>query len=138
MKQEKAFYPDYLVEILLVIFLTVELVTVLALLYPQAIGRQIDFSTPFSPKPEWYFLWLYQLIKYFPGRSIIIGTLILPVTGACWTNLPKLPAITPKESSALRPGILIVKARGILNFVRHSRNVLVKSRKPSQLMPMME
>ena len=81
MKQQKAFYPDYLVEILLVIFLTLELVTVLALLYPQAIGRQIDFSMPFRPKPEWYFLWLYQLIKYFPGRSIIIGTFILPVTG---------------------------------------------------------
>ena len=81
MKRQKAFYPDYLVEIFLAIFLTVELVTVLALLYPQAIGRQIDFSMPFRPKPEWYFLWLYQLIKYFPGRSIIIGTLILPVTG---------------------------------------------------------
>lgn len=81
MKQKKDFYPDYLVEILLVIFLTIELVTILALLYPQAIGRQIDFSTPFRPKPEWYFLWLYQLIKYFPGKRIVIGTVILPVTG---------------------------------------------------------
>jgi len=80
-KQQKDFYPDYLVEILLVIFLTIELVTILALLYPQAIGRQIDFSTPFRPKPEWYFLWLYQLIKYFPGKRIVIGTVILPVTG---------------------------------------------------------
>lgn len=81
MKQQKDFYPDYLVEILLVIFLTIELVTILALLYPQAIGRQIDFSTPFRPKPEWYFLWLYQLIKYFPGKSIVIGTFVLPLTG---------------------------------------------------------
>lgn len=81
MKQQKDFYPDYLVEILLVIFLTIELVTILALLYPQAIGRQIDFSTPFRPKPEWYFLWLYQLIKYFPGKSIVIGTFVFPLTG---------------------------------------------------------
>lgn len=81
MKQQKDFYPDYLVEILLVIFLTIELVTILALLYPQAIGSQIDFSTPFRPKPEWYFLWLYQLIKYFPGKSIVIGTFVLPLTG---------------------------------------------------------
>jgi quinol-cytochrome oxidoreductase complex cytochrome b subunit len=80
-KQQKDFYPDYLVEILLVILLTIELVILLALLYPQAIGRQIDFSTPFRPKPEWYFLWLYQLIKYFPGNSIVIGTFILPMTG---------------------------------------------------------
>jgi quinol-cytochrome oxidoreductase complex cytochrome b subunit len=80
-KQQKDFYPDYLVEILLVILLTIELVILLALLYPQAIGRQIDFSTPFRPKPEWYFLWLYQLIKYFPGNSIVIGTFVLPMTG---------------------------------------------------------
>jgi len=78
-KQSKDFYPDYLVEIMLVIFLTIELVAVLALLYPQDIGRQIDFSTPFRPKPEWYFLWLYQLIRYFPGDRIVIGTTVIPL-----------------------------------------------------------
>ena len=81
MKREKVFYPDYLVEILLVIFLTIELVAVLALVFPQVVGRPIDFAAPFRPKPEWYFLWLYQLIKYFPGRSIVIGTFILPAAG---------------------------------------------------------
>lgn len=79
MRQSKDFYPDYLVEIMLVIFLTIELVTILALLYPQDIGRTIDFSTPFSPRPEWYFLWLYQLIRYFPGNRIVIGTTIIPL-----------------------------------------------------------
>lgn len=80
MNRQKEFYPDYLIEILLVIFLIVELVTTLALLYPPPIGRQIDFSAPFSPKPEWYFLWLYQLIRYFSGKWIIIGTVVIPMT----------------------------------------------------------
>lgn len=80
MNRKKDFYPDYLIEILLVIFLIIELIVTLALLYPPAIGRQIDFSTPFSPKPEWYFLWLYQLIRYFPGKQIIIGTTVIPLT----------------------------------------------------------
>ena len=80
MNRQKDFYPDYLIEILLVIFLIIELIVTLALLYPPAIGRQIDFSTPFSPKPEWYFLWLYQLIRYFPGKQIIIGTTVIPLT----------------------------------------------------------
>jgi len=78
-KQPKDFYPDYLVEILLVIFMTIELVSVLALLCPQDIGRRIDFFAPFSPRPEWYFLWLYQLIRYFPGGSIVIGTTVIPL-----------------------------------------------------------
>lgn len=80
MNRQKEFYPDYLIEILLVIFLLVELIATLALLYPPPIGRQIDFSAPFSPKPEWYFLWLYQLIRYFPGNRIVIGTTVIPLT----------------------------------------------------------
>jgi len=79
MKRQKEFYPDYLIEILLVIFLIVELIVILALSYPPPIGRQIDFSTPFSPRPEWYFLWLYQLIRYFPGTRIVIGTTVIPL-----------------------------------------------------------
>lgn len=80
MNRQKEFYPDYLIEILLVIFLVVELIAFLALLYPPPIGRQIDFSAPFSPKPEWYFLWLYQIIRYFPGKWITIGTTVIPLT----------------------------------------------------------
>ena len=80
MNRQKEFYPDFLIEILLVIFLLVELTVTLALLYPPPIGRQIDFSAPFSPKPEWYFLWLYQLIRYFPGKRILIGTTVIPLT----------------------------------------------------------
>lgn len=80
MNRQKEFYPDYLIEILLVIFLIIELIVILALLYPPAIGRQIDFSAPFSPKPEWYFLWLYQLIRYFPGKRVVIGTTVIPLT----------------------------------------------------------
>ena len=80
MNRQKEFYPNYLIEILLVIFFIVELIVTLALLFPPPIGRQIDFSAPFSPKPEWYFLWLYQLIRYFPGKRIIIGTTVIPLT----------------------------------------------------------
>jgi quinol-cytochrome oxidoreductase complex cytochrome b subunit len=79
MKRQKEFYPDYLIEILLVIFLIVELIVIFALLFPPAIGREIDFSTPFSPRPEWYFLWLYQLVRYFPGNRIVIGTTVIPL-----------------------------------------------------------
>ncbi len=77
--EEKRFYPDYLIEILLVVFLTLEVLVVLALLWPPGIGRMIDFTAPYQPKPEWYFLWLYQLIRYFPGRWIFVGTVVIPL-----------------------------------------------------------
>lgn len=76
---DKQFYPDYLAEILLVVFIALELGVALALLYSQPIGRQIDFSAPYRPMPEWYFLWLYQAVRYFPGRWAFAGTVLLPI-----------------------------------------------------------
>ncbi len=78
-KKEKKFYPDYLIEILFVAFIAIELTLILALVFPQEIGRQIDFSAPFQPRPEWYFLWLFELLRYFPRRTAFIGTVLLPL-----------------------------------------------------------
>jgi quinol-cytochrome oxidoreductase complex cytochrome b subunit len=78
-KSEKRFYPDYLSEIVATIFICFEILVILALLSPPAIGRQIDFLKPFQPRPEWYFLWLFELVGYFPGETAIIGTVLVPV-----------------------------------------------------------
>jgi ubiquinol-cytochrome c reductase cytochrome b subunit len=38
-----------------------------------------DASSPFAAaRPEWYFLFLFELLKYFPGESEIIGAILLP------------------------------------------------------------
>ena len=79
-KGEKRFYPDYLSEIVTTIFICFEILVILALLSPPSIGRQIDFLKPFQPRPEWYFLWLFELVGYFPGKTAIIGTVLVPVS----------------------------------------------------------
>src|SRR6516165_708001 len=38
-----------------------------------------DRDTPDYPaRPEWYFLFLFQLLKYFPGDREVIGTFVIP------------------------------------------------------------
>lgn len=38
-----------------------------------------DRDTPNYPaRPEWYFLFLFQLLKYFPGDQILVGTVFIP------------------------------------------------------------
>jgi len=32
----------------------------------------------YVPRPEWYFLWLFQLLKYFPGPLEPVGTQLVP------------------------------------------------------------
>ena len=35
-------------------------------------------DTSYTPRPEWYFLFLFQLLKRFPGKLEVIGVFILP------------------------------------------------------------
>jgi cytochrome c2 len=45
----------------------------------------------YVPRPEWYFLFLFQLLKIFPGRLELIGTLVLPsLSLLCLALLPFL------------------------------------------------
>jgi quinol-cytochrome oxidoreductase complex cytochrome b subunit len=76
--REKKFFPYYLFEITLVALFTVEAALLLAVLFPSTVGREIDFSAQYSPRPEWYFLFLYQLTKYFSGRWTFVGAILLP------------------------------------------------------------
>jgi cytochrome b6-f complex subunit 4 len=77
-KNDKTFFPYYFFEVVVVAFLTFEVVLLLAVLFPPAIGREIDLSAQFSPRPEWYFLFLYELTKYFPGKWTFVGAVLLP------------------------------------------------------------
>ncbi len=44
-----------------------------------------------AARPEWYFLFLFQLLRYFPGESEIYGAIVLP--GAIFTFLALMPFI---------------------------------------------
>lgn len=78
----RSFYPDYLSEILVAIFLTIGTVFVLAMVYAPSIDREINYVSAYQPKPEWYFLWVYQLIRYFPGGWAFVGTVVIPLLAA--------------------------------------------------------
>jgi ubiquinol-cytochrome c reductase cytochrome b subunit len=37
-----------------------------------------DPSRPYPARPEWYFLFLFQLLKYFEGEQELLGTVVIP------------------------------------------------------------
>jgi ubiquinol-cytochrome c reductase cytochrome b subunit len=53
-------------------------------------------SSNYVPRPEWYFLGLFQLLKYFPGKLEVIGALVVP--GIAMTVLALLPWIDRGQS----------------------------------------
>ena len=99
-KNDKKFFPYSFFEIMLVAMFTVEAVLLLAILFPPPIGREIDFSAQYSPRPEWYFLFLYQLTKYFSGGWTFVGAVLLP--GLAFSALLLTPFLDRSPSPGLR------------------------------------
>jgi quinol-cytochrome oxidoreductase complex cytochrome b subunit len=109
-KEEKKFFPYYFFEVAVVALLTVEAVLVLAALLPPSVGREIDFSAQYSPRPEWYFLFLYELTKYFPGKWTFVGAVLIP--GAAFTLLLLAPFLDTGKETSLRQR----KAAAVIGF----------------------
>lgn len=74
-------------------------------------------SSDYIPRPEWYFLGLFQLLKYFPGRLEIIGALVIPgLVMAFLVLLPWIDRTGPREWRARRL-VLSVVATGLATVV---------------------
>ena len=35
----------------------------------------------YLPRPEWYYMWLFQMLTFFPGKFEIVGSLVIPTAG---------------------------------------------------------
>ena len=58
------------------------LVTVLLLIIVwkgAALGGPADPTEPYAAaRPEWYFMFLFQFLKYFPGGTEVLGAIVIP------------------------------------------------------------
>ncbi len=73
------FFPDIIYKDLLVAFGIFILLIGLAVFVGVPNEPKADPNdTSYIPRPEWYFLFLFQLLKYFPGEIEWIGTAVLP------------------------------------------------------------
>ena len=82
-KQEKEkgvkFYPDIIYKDLVVSFGIFLLLVGLAIFVGVAAEPPADPSdSSYIPRPEWYFLFLFQMLKYFPGQIEWVGTVVIP------------------------------------------------------------
>ncbi len=87
-KRDEPFWPDQVLKDG-VAALAVMATVLLLILWPRLTGSHAplgaELTAPADPseqfsaaRPEWYFLFLFQLLKYFPGESEIWGAIILP------------------------------------------------------------
>lgn len=73
------FYPHVVYKDLLVAFAIFLLLVGLATFVGVTNEPRADPSdSSYIPRPEWYFLWLFEMLKYFPGELEWVGTVIIP------------------------------------------------------------
>ena len=73
------FYPDIVYKDLLVAFAVFLLLVGLAAFVGVKNEPRVDPNdTSYVPRPEWYFLFLFQMLKYFPGQVEWVGTAVIP------------------------------------------------------------
>jgi ubiquinol-cytochrome c reductase cytochrome b subunit len=76
---EKAFYPQQLFRDFAAVFIIFVTLFLAAAFIDAPLERMANpRDTTFVPRPEWYFLFLFQLVKVFPGRLEWLGTVVLP------------------------------------------------------------
>jgi ubiquinol-cytochrome c reductase cytochrome b subunit len=81
---------------------------------PELEGPADPSDASHVPRPEWYFLGLFQLLKYFPGHWEVVGAIVIPgVALAALVLLPWLDRSGGREPRGRR-GILAAAALSLL------------------------
>ena len=104
------FWPDIIYKDLLVSFGVFLLLVGLAIFVGVANEPKADPNdSSYVPRPEWYFLFLFQMLKYFPGQIEWVGTAIIPgIAVLTLFLLPFLDRNPNRHWSKRRVGITVM------------------------------
>ncbi len=82
MKTGKPFYPDQVFEDVVGMLILFVILAAAALFVSVPLENVADSTNAdYDPRPEWYFLFLFQLLKYFQGPFEVFGTFVIPTVG---------------------------------------------------------
>ena len=119
MRSGKPFYPDQLFEDAVAILILFVILAAMAIFIPVPLEELADpTDASYDPRPEWYFLFLFQLLKYFEGPLEVVGTFVIPTVG--FILLLFLPFLDRKEeriSLLKRPVALTVTCLSVVLIV---------------------
>ena len=78
-KPKKKFYPRQALTDTVAIFIAFVVLFVMAVAVRVPLERLADpTDTTYIPRPDWYFLFLFQTLKFFDGPLEVVGSVVLP------------------------------------------------------------
>jgi len=118
LQKGERFWPDSIYKDLLVSFAIFVILILLATFIGVPGEPKADPNdTSYIPRPEWYFMFLFQMLKYFPGNLEWLGTTIIP--GIVILVLLLLPFLdkNPMRYYARRKFALMVMGIAVVGIV---------------------
>src|SRR3954451_447404 len=104
---KKQFYPMQVFKDTVAIFVAFAILFALAVAVRVPLEQLADpTDTTYIPRPEWYFLFLFQTLKYFQGPLELVGSTVLP--GLAVLGLMAVPFIDRGRMARVRQRTIAV------------------------------
>ncbi len=105
------FFPNIILKDTIVVLVIFVVLIALAYFVGAPLEARADpGDTTYTPRPEWYFLFLFQLLKYFPGNLEVIGVVLIPTIAIVLLFLLPFIDRSPRRHFMNRPIITGVTA----------------------------
>jgi quinol-cytochrome oxidoreductase complex cytochrome b subunit len=94
-KREIPFFPNFLLKDALLWLIALNILLYMAVFMPAEMGIKADAFSPAPEgiRPEWYFMFMFQTLKFIPGHVIfiegeVLGVLFFAVIAIAWLLVP--------------------------------------------------
>jgi cytochrome b6 len=89
------FFPNFVLRELLIWLIVINILAILAVFFPWELGNKANSfaSAPMGIRPEWYFVSMFQVLKFLPAEVLFIpgelfGILLIGVGVLLWMIVP--------------------------------------------------
>jgi len=130
-RKSESFYPRQLVMDMGFALVLIAALGILAHFRPVELGPEADpADTHYVPRPEWYYLPIFQWLKYWPGSLAILGIVVVPsIVAVLFAGLPfidrrreRRPWKRPMAVSGFAVVVLSLFSLGVLSRVSDRRD----------------
>lgn len=127
------FHPEQLLRDLAAGFVILFVVMLLAIrAHGAPLDAPADPASDYPARPEWYFLFLFELLKWFEGPLEVVGTAVLP--GLAFGFLFALPLLDRRPDRSVRArlpwlGALVLGGAGVVGLTVMAMNADARDRK---------